>query len=242
MGHKDYFEFKRFVVHQRHAAMKVGTDGTLLGSLGEGGDRILDIGTGTGLISLMMAQRFPESEITAIEIDENAVIDARRNFAESPFCNRLHLLHTSLKDFVAERIRGNDGGMLFDSIVCNPPYFDDSLESKDLSRTRARHTSSLPFHELISSAYKLLEDKGVFSVCIPPEVLDKFSAECLINGFGLKTVYAIRSVPRKPNPKRYIMIYQKNFAAEPQEYSCCLQDADGSRSDWYADLLRDFYL
>ena len=85
MRRKEYFEFKQFTVHQCNAAMKVGTDGVLLGALGEGGGRILDIGTGTGLLSLMMAQRFPTAEITAIDIDENAIADAGRNFAESPF-------------------------------------------------------------------------------------------------------------------------------------------------------------
>lgn len=242
MRRKEYFEFKQFTVHQCNAAMKVGTDGALLGALGEGGGRILDIGTGTGLLSLMMAQRFPNASITAIEIDENAIIDAQRNFAESPFSNRIRLFHTPFQDYVNSVMKSVGDIGLFDSIICNPPYFDESLESSDESRTRARHTSSLQFRELISGAYELLEEEGVFSVCIPPEVLSKFSAECLIKGFCLKTSYAIKSVPRKPDPKRYILIYKKGVMVEQEESIHCLQNADGSRSEWYADIMRDFYL
>lgn len=242
MRRKEYFEFKQFTVHQCNAAMKVGTDGALLGALGEGGGRILDIGTGTGLLSLMMAQRFPTAEITAIDIDENAIADAGRNFAESPFFSRISLLHAPFQDYVRNVKGAKESSRLFDAVICNPPYFDESLESKDESRTRARHTSSLPFRELISGAYDLLKDEGLFSVCIPPEVLGKFSAECLIKGFCLKTSYAIKSVPRKPAPKRYVLIYKKGVMVEPEESIHCLQNADGSRSEWYADIMRDFYL
>ena len=158
MRRKEYFEFKQFTVHQCNAAMKVGTDGALLGSLAEGGKRILDIGTGTGLLSLMMAQRCPEAEITAIDIDENAIIDAKRNFAESPFAEQIQLIHTPFNDFVDNNLKANADFKPFDSIICNPPYFDESLESKDESRTRARHTSSLPFRELVGGSYELLAD------------------------------------------------------------------------------------
>lgn len=242
MRRKEYFEFKQFTVHQSNAAMKVGTDGALLGSLAEGGKRILDIGTGTGLLSLMMAQRCPEAEITAIDIDENAIIDAKRNFAESPFAEQIQLIHTPFNDFVDNNLKANADFKPFDCIICNPPYFDESLESKDESRTRARHTSSLPFRELVGGAYELLADEGVFSVCIPPEVLSKFTAECIIKGFCLKYSYAVKSVPRKLEPKRYVLVYKKGKIVEPQEFTYCLQNADGSRSDWYSDLMKDFYL
>ena len=115
-------------------------------------------------------------------------------------------------------------------------------ESKDESRTRARHTSSLPFRDLIGGAYELLADEGVFSVCIPPEVLSKFSAECLIKGFCLMTAYKIKSVPRKKEPKRYILVYKKGRIVEPQEYTFCMQNPDGTRSEWYQEIMKDFYL
>ena len=102
MRRKEYFEFKQFTVHQEHAAMKVGTDGALLGSLAATGKRILDIGTGTGLLSLMMAQRCPDAQITAIDVDENAIIDAQRNFSESPFGDRITLKQAPFQVFAKE--------------------------------------------------------------------------------------------------------------------------------------------
>lgn len=231
----NYFQFKQFTIHQTRAAMKVGTDAALLGTLAAGGSRILDVGAGTGIISLMMAQRFPEAEITAVEIDENAYLDADDNFRESPFADRLTLHKTSFQEFAQQPIS-------YDCIVSNPPYFDESLENPDEGRTKARHTSSLSFHDLIGGAYRMLENGGVFSVCIPPEVLKKFSAEALIVGFSLREIYGIRSVPRKPNPKRYVLVYQKGVLCEPKEYFYCMQNADGSRSEWYQELMKDFYL
>lgn len=232
----DYFQFKQFTIHQRRAAMKVGTDGVLLGSLAEGGSRVLDIGTGTGIISLMMAQRYPDAQFTAVEIDDNAYLDAQENFAESPFADRISLVKGAFQEYA------KTCGKTFDCIVSNPPYFDESLENPDEGRTRARHTSSLPFRDLIGGAYRLLEDGGCFSVCIPPEVLKKFTAECLIAGFTLKVCYGIKSVPRKPMPKRYVLVYQKGVITEPQQHFFCMQNPDGSRSEWYKELMTDFYL
>lgn len=226
--------------------MKVGTDSDLLGTLGAGGQRILDIGTGTGVLSLMMAQRYPEAHITAIEIDDQAVIDARRNFAESPFADRIVLHHASFQDFLAAQMSGGltaEGaaavGLHFDSVICNPPYFDRSLECPDLGRSRARHSSSLPFDTLARGAYALLDDGGVFSVCIPPEVLESFSAECQFAGFSLKTCYQIKSLPHKP-PKRYVLVLQKGVVTTPQTFTYCMRDADHSRSQWYRELMKDF--
>lgn len=232
----NYFQFKQFRIEQSRAAMKVGTDAALLGTLAAGGNDILDIGAGTGIISLMMAQRFPEARVTAVEIDDNALLDARDNFAASPFASRLTLHHTSFQDFA------RDTTATYDCIVSNPPYFDESLENPDEGRTKARHTSSLSFHDLIGGAYRLLRDGGVFSVCIPPEVLKKFSAEALIVGFCLRDAYGIKSVPRKPEPKRYVLIYQKGSFCESRQHIFCMQNADGSRSEWYQQLMQDFYL
>lgn len=232
----NYFQFKQFTIQQSRAAMKVGTDAALLGTLAEGGKRILDIGAGTGIISLMMAQRFPHATVDAVEIDDDAFLDAQDNFNASPFASRLTLYHAAFQDYV----RTTEDR--YDCIVSNPPYFDESLENPDEGRTKARHTSSLSFHDLIGGAYRLLDDGGVFSVCIPPEVLKKFSAECLIVGFCLREVHAVKSVPRKPDPKRYILVYQKGVLCTPQEHYYCMQNPDGSRSEWYQELMKDFYL
>lgn len=230
------FEFKQFKIVQKYSAMKVGTDSDLLGTLSAGGERVLDVGTGTGVLSLMLAQRYPTSRITAVEIDENAVKDARQNFADSPFANRITLHHMAFQDYLKEAEPGS-----FDSVVCNPPYFDKSLECPDLGRTRARHSSSLPFYDLIKGAYDLLEEGGVFSVCIPPEVLSDFTIECKVRGFNIQSMYKIKTVPRK-EPKRFVMVYRKGAVEKPQEYVFCMRNADGTRSDWYLEQMRDFHL
>lgn len=229
------FRYQQFSVRQDHAAMKVGTDSDLLGTLAHGGTRILDIGTGTGIISLMMAQRFPEAHVTAVEIDDNAIIDAEENFRNSPFASRLTLHHQSFQEYLAEVCNTK----AFDCIVCNPPYFDKSLECPDLGRTRARHSSSLPFDVLASGAYRLLADGGVFSVCIPPEVLSDFTAQCLFAGFSQKAIYQIKSVPRKA-PKRYVLTFQKGTTDTLVTETHCMRNADGSRSDWYREQMKDF--
>lgn len=230
----DLFHYQQFTICQAHAAMKVGTDSDLLGTLGEGGQCILDVGTGTGVLSLMFAQRYPEAQITAVEIDDNAILDASRNFAESKFADRITLVHKSFQEFAQE-------SSLFDSIICNPPYFDKSLECPDLGRNRARHSSSLPFDVLARGAYDLLVDGGVFSVCIPPEVLQSFSAECQFAGFSLKCSYEVKSLPHKP-PKRYVLVFQKGTVSTPQRFTYCMRNEDHSRSEWYRELMKDFLI
>lgn len=218
--------------------MKVGTDSDLLGTLAVGGIRILDVGTGTGVIALMMAQRFPEAQITALEIDDQAVIDAEANFSASPFARRIILHHTSFQDYV--KAWPDSGCLPFDCVVCNPPYFDKSLMCPDLGRTRARHSLSLPFDVLSFGAFSLLQEGGVFSVCIPHEVLDEFTSQCLFAGFTQQAIYRIQSVPRKVQPKRYVLVFRKGSVAVPVTETHCMRCDDGSRSPWYRELMRDF--
>lgn len=232
------FKYQQFDIRQEHAAMKVGTDSDLLGTLGAGGKRILDIGTGTGVLSLMYAQRYPEANITAIEIDDEAVKDARVNFEASKFRDRIELHHTSFQDYL---LTVRDDAQRYDSVICNPPYFDKSLECPDLGRSRARHSSSLPFDVLARGAYSLLVEGGVFSVCIPPEVLESFCAECLFAGFTLRCSYQVKSLPNKP-PKRYVLVHQKGVVTHPETYTYCMRNEDHSRSEWYTQLMSQFLL
>lgn len=233
---KNSFQFKQFLIHQEHTAMKVGTDSDLLGALCAEGNRVLDVGTGTGVLALMMAQRCPTATVTAVEIDENAVLDADRNFRESSFANRITLVHSSFQDYLKEHTQP-----AFDCVVCNPPYFDKSLECPDQGRTRARHSSSLPFYVLIKGVYDLLEAGGCFTVCLPPEVLQDFTQECKVRGFNVQQVYKIKTVPRRA-PKRYIVVYRKGDVCAPREQECCMRNADGTRSDWYLNLMKDYLL
>ncbi|MDO4510818.1 MAG: methyltransferase [Bacteroidales bacterium] len=240
MHRKDSFQYKQFTIQQRHAAMKVGTDSDLLGALAAGGTRILDVGTGTGVISLMLAQRYPEATITAVEIDDDAIIDAHSNFAASPWADRIMLVHSSFQDYLA-RCRAAGATGAFDCVVCNPPYFDKSLECPDGGRTRARHSSSLPFAVLAEGAYAMLGSEGVFSVCIPGEVLADFSAACFLQGFWLKDVYQIKTLPHKP-AKRFVLVFSKGAPTTRVDHTHCMRTAEGGRSEWYLQLMEPFHV
>ena len=186
----DFFKFRQFTISQQRCAMKVGTDGTLLGAWARTscqGDseksRILDIGTGTGLIALMMAQRYPNAVIKAIDIDENAVCQARENVSVSPFSTRIEVIQADIALFESDES--------FDAIVCNPPYFTaaNSMESPDFQRRIARQTHSLDFKMLVNSVKRLLASKGLFSVVIPTD------------GYAFLIVCAIASITVLPVTK-----------------------------------------
>ena len=159
------FAFKQCVVNQERAAMKVGTDGVLLGAWADilTDNTILDVGTGTGLIALMVAQRNPEAKITAIEPQEGAWMDAKENFAASPWRDRLRLCRQAMQQFVEQE----DG--YYDHIVCNPPFFNDSLRCPDYGRSVARHSDTLDFDDLIACSARLLRDNGRLSLIIPTD-------------------------------------------------------------------------
>ena len=155
------FRFKQFEILQDRCAMKVGTDGVLLGAWASGGTRILDIGCGTGLIALMMAQRFPAAQVVGIDIDEEACGQARENVTASPFGDRIDVAHCRLQDYSGEE---------FDAIVSNPPFFLNSLKNPDSKRAMARHADTLPFRDLWQGVKRLLSENGIFSVVLPSDV------------------------------------------------------------------------
>lgn len=224
------FSFKQFTVHQDLCAMKVGTDGTLLGSWAQvpqaASTRVLDVGTGTGLIALMMAQRFPLALITAIDIDEGAVAQTRQNVALSPFGDRIEILHTQLQQLPLEH--------LYDAIVCNPPFFSDSLLCSDRQRTIARHSTTLTFSELTHIGSKLLTPHGELSVIIPFDYKNRFDTEAIIAGFFTKRVCAVRTTTNKPI-KRYLLSYSK-IPCQTEKTEIVIG------SEEYKELTGEFYL
>lgn len=227
------FTFRQFHIEQDKCAMKVGTDGVLLGSWAKGGKRILDIGTGTGLIALMMAQRFPDANIDAIEIDENAVIQATENVLRSPFAKQIAVKHCSLQTYSETKEK-------YDSIICNPPYFVDSLKNNDNNRTVARHTDTLPFNELIKCAYQLLTPNGHFSLVLPVESYRILEPEAILNGFSVIKKVLVKTTPSK-QPKRILV----ELGKVPDEYFSTteyLQDSSGNKSEWYKEITKEFYL
>ena len=232
----DYFQFRQFIVHQQRCAMKVGTDGTLLGAWAAAPSvkcRILDIGTGTGLIALMMAQRFPESEVIGIDIDPEAVAQARENVRLSPFSERITIEHQDLMKL--------DDTERFDVIVSNPPYFVDSLECPDDQRTMARHTVSLTYDGLIRQAFRLLKDDGSLSLVIPAENRSLIESAASLSGFFMSRVCLVKTTPRK-QPKRQLIEFRKHFVKELIIEEGIIEDSLNVRSAWYQQLTKDFYI
>ena len=222
--------------------MKVGTDGVLLGAWARGGRHILDVGTGSGLVALMMAQRFEEAEVTAIDIEPGACFQARENVAASPFAGRISVVEAALLSF--------QGGV-YDAIVCNPPFYAGTLKSKTAARTMARSAETLPFTDLFASAARLLSADGVFSVVIPSSCRSVFDAEATVAGvfdaeatvaglFPLR-ICALRTLAHKP-VSRYLLAYGKRPADMVEEAEHCLNNDDMSRSEWYVGQTKDFYL
>lgn len=234
------FSFKRFVVRQDRCAMKVGTDGVLLGAWAQGGRRILDIGTGTGLVALMMAQRFSDAHVYGVEIDAEAARQAQENAASSEFAARVQIEAVSLQTYVG-RMGQESVAPMFDSIVSNPPFFENSLTAPDQTRTLARHAETLSYGELFGAVRLLLAPDGEFSAIIPNDCLQRFVSEGCLAGLFLKRKCAVKMVPRK-QPKRYLLAFVKQMPKELEAEEVTLMNADGSRSDWYARLTSDFYL
>ena len=209
--------------------MKVGTDGTLLGAWARGGQYVLDAGTGTGLIALMMAQRYPEAQVLGIDIDPDAVEQAQENVAYSPFASRISIARQDLR-----ALEGR-----FDAIVSNPPYFHDSLKSPDLQRTLARHTSELTYRQLMGAAFRLLDEKGEFSLIIPFDCKSLLEAEATLAGFFKCRECAVKTTPRKA-PRRYLLSFAKHAPACIETTEGVIELQPNLRSQWYQELMHEF--
>lgn len=227
----DFFRFKKFTVLQSRCAMKVGTDGTLLGAWAEGGRNILDIGTGTGLIALMMAQRFPDAQVTGIDIDPEAVGQASENVAQSVFCERIRIVECDAADFQGQ----------FDCIVSNPPYFEHSLTCPDNQRTLARHNDSLTYDSLFRIVSRLLTEQGVFSMVVPFDYRPKVMESAALNGFFLQREWAVKTTPRK-SPRRYLLAFGLHSKPNVDQGVGILEESPGRRSAWYSQITDAFYL
>ena len=244
------FRFKQFTVWHDRCAMKVGTDGVLLGAWAPANPftpnpltRILDIGTGSGLIALMLAQRFPEASIDAIDIDEAAVEQARENFAGSPWTDRLHAFHARLQDWQNHPLQITN--YKYDLIVSNPPYFQNSLKNPDKGRQTARHTDTLSYAELLRHSARLLTEKGLLALVLPAEVEQEvhgLAAAELLSLTHLTRVYSKESKPAR----RVLLEFEKSTSRDTDismtEDSLVLENEIGGRSAAYQELTKDFYL
>lgn len=237
------FQFKQFTIDQSLCAMKVGTDGVTLGAVAdvEKARRVLDIGCGTGLLCLMTAQRNGTAEIVGIDIDEDAVRGATQNCEASKWAGRISIVGKSLQEFVEA------APSAFDKIITNPPYFEDSLKAPKASRTLARHTDSLPFSELASSASTLLSDDGSLSIILPTEAHEKF--EKIAEEYGL---YLRKKTLVYPKPGAEVKRVVGEFA-KIKNYECKMQNVEietltveteirHQYTDDYIRLTKEFYL
>lgn len=228
-----FFSFRQFSISQDRCAMKVGTDGVLLGAWAPGGQRILDVGTGTSLIALMMAQRFPTSHVVGIDVDDEACLQAVENVENSPFSDRVKIVKSSLQEFLVEES--------FDAIVSNPPYFVNSLKNPDARRTLARHTDSLSFDDLFRGVGRLLSEYGVFSIIIPTDALEQMLLNACHYGFYVSRQVAVKTVERKL-PKRYLLSFRRQPTECVVKEIKVMTDSEESRSTWFDALTREFYL
>lgn len=237
MDMKNVFRFKQFAVQQDLCGMKVGTDGVLLGAWAQGGRQVLDVGTGTGLIALMMAQRFNRAQILAIDLESGACQQARINVDASAFRHQVQVEEVSVQHLSQRReMQGT-----FDAVVSNPPFFVRSLKSQSAARMLARHTDTLSYADLFRSVSLLLTARGEFSAVIPTDSLDDFLSESCIHGLFLHRRCLVKTTEGKM-PKRCLVAFGKEPATAVEESEGCLLAADGEKTEWYRSLTNDFYL
>ena len=235
MGHREkVFRFKQFEVINDRTAMKVGTDGVLLGAWCpvEGARHVLDAGTGCGVIALMIAQRNSEATIMGIDIDEGAIEEACLNFAASPWRERLT---ATLADF--NDLTGND---CYDLIVSNPPYFTGSLLPPDTSRTLARHTRSLTFSQLIMGAARLLSENGTLCLISPTDAESDIIEAATFANLPVKSITRVIPVEGAA-PKRNLWILSRHTLPY-RENTLTIAYKDGRFTQEYIDLTQAFYL
>ena len=238
------FRFKQFTVWHDRCAMKVGTDGVLLGAWCPlpvqacGEISVLDVGTGSGLIALMIAQRLHQRaypfRIVGIDIDEGAVEQSQINFLQSPWAKHLSSQACRFQDL--------PGKEAFDMIVSNPPYFQDSLKNPNAQRATARHTDTLHFAELIAHAVRLLKKNGILALVLPFEAKEEILALAQAQGLHPTHITHVHGKPGKPAKRLLIALSPIAENSYPITDILHIESENSPRSKEYAELAKDFYL
>lgn len=239
-----FFRFKQFTVWHDRCAMKVGTDGVLLGawcplpSKKPRRVRVLDIGVGSGLIALMLAQRLHQREdlfsVLGIDIDCDAVEQSHINFQQSPWKDSLTSQACRLQDMQAEHA--------FDLIVSNPPYFQDSLKNPNAQRATARHTDTLSYAELIAHSARLLQEDGILALVLPIEAEQEILTLAADHGLHPTHITYVHSKPSKPAKRLLISLSPISDSRRPMTETMYIESENTPRSDEYKELTKDFYL
>ncbi len=230
------FVFKQFKIHQDKCAMKVGTDAVLLGAWvnASTAKTILDIGTGTGIISLMLAQK-SDAIIDAIDIDTNAYMQAMENITDCKWKNRIHVHHISIQQYTL------DCKHKYDLIVSNPPYFVDSSKSSEEARSKARHTDQLPFADLLNGVLNLLDPLGSFYVILPTKESQLFRE--MAEAQNLFVTKLTRVITRTDKPEKRLLMKFEFCQKLLEEDSITIEkDERHSYTDQYKELTKDYYI
>lgn len=230
------FRFKTFEIRQERSAMKVGTDGVLLGAWAASGQPadgmidIMDVGSGTGLIAMMMAERFGKARIVGIEVDSEAAEESRENIANSPFSGRIEICNGKFEQYTED--------VKFDIIVCNPPYFKDSLKCPDKGRLLARHGEDFDVAELCRFARRHLKEDGVFAMIFPYDREDDVIREA----DSMTLQRRLRVSGTKDGKIRRTLLEFGLKDGNCVEESAYVEMERGVRSEWYQKLTDRFYL
>lgn len=228
-----WFRFKQFTIEQSQCAMKVGMDGVTLGAWApvDGARRILDIGTGTGLIALMLAQRAPAAQIDALEIDPAAVAQAQQNVRASPWADRVRVHACALQAWQAAP---------YDLIVSNPPFFPPGLPSSSLARDQARATLTLTHEDLLQHALRLLAPAGCLALVWPCAVAERCRPTVAALGFSVQQQVQLIPCPGKA-PNRFLWLLSRD-----KHYESCsdllIRTENGEYANTYASMVAPFYL
>jgi len=230
-----YFKFKSFTIEQKNCAMKVTTDACLFGAWVAKYlpklNRVLDIGGGTGLLSLMLAQQ-NKSNITAVEIETACFQQLQENIQQSPYAERINAVHGNILDFSTD--------LPFDAIVTNPPFYEQQLKSDNQSINQARHDESLQLNDLIKKANTLLDSDGSLFVLLPFYRNEECLALAKTHGFYPKQIAVVRQTPNH-NPFRMMYWFVKNQES-CQEEAMTIRNSNGSYTEDFSELLKDYYL
>lgn len=231
------FQFKQFTVNQDQCAMKIGTDGVLLGawtSIENNPFSVLDIGAGTGVLSLMLAQRSHAEVIEALEIDDKTYEQCVDNFEQSPWNDRMFCYHASLEEFA------NEMDDTYDLIICNPPFYSEDYKTENTQRNLARFQDAMPFEHLLESVATLLSEDGRFSVIIPFSEEEKFIALAKQVALFPKKKTHVKGTPSSEIKRSLIEFSFINQAIEISEL--IIETTRHQYTDDYINLTQDFYL
>lgn len=231
------FQFKQFKIYQDRCTMKIGTDGILLGAWADvtNAKTALDIGTGTGLIAIMLGQRMPEASIHAVEIEEIACAQARENMQQAPWNDRLEIFHTSIQE------HAKSYSDTYDLIISNPPFFSGGTFSNNQDKASVRHTIKLPHGDLLAAARKLLSDQGRFCVILP--YIEGLRFQELAASYHLYATKIMEVKTRVAKPVERLLMQFERVEKPVEQESLVIQNA--GEDDWtdaYVALTKSFYL